>query len=95
MVLLLAVPATASRTASDPALGGAVAAACGLASAHTTVTIRGLSRREPDGFARAIAAVILGRSLAACLLPCRSAGGGPRRGLAAGRLSGRVSWGLR
>lgn len=70
MALLLAVPATASRTASNPGLGGIVAAACGLAWAFTTVTMRGLSRREPDGFARAIAAVIAANlALAAALLP--------------------------
>lgn len=70
MVLLLLQPAKASPIASNPFLGGLVAATCGVAWAFTTLTMRGLSRRIPDGFHRAIAAVILANiALSVVLLP--------------------------
>ena len=70
MVMLLLKPAEASATASDPFLGGLVAAVCGVAWAFTTLTMRDLSRRIPDGFQRAIAAVILANiGLSMALLP--------------------------
>jgi DME family drug/metabolite transporter len=70
MVLLLLKPAVASNTASNPGLGAIIAGVCGVAWAFTTLTMRDLSRRVPDGFQRAIAAVILANVvLAALLLP--------------------------
>lgn len=70
MVLLLLQPAQVSATASNPVLGGLVAAVCGVAWAFTTLTMRGLSRQIPDGFQRAIAAVILANiALFVALLP--------------------------
>lgn len=70
MVLLLLQPAAISDTASNPGLGAVVAGLCGIAWAFTTLTMRDLSRRVPDGFQRAIAAVIVANvGLAALLLP--------------------------
>jgi len=70
MVLLLLQPTASSGTASNPGLGAIVAGLCGVAWAFTTLTMRDLSRRVPDGFQRAIAAVVLANvGLAALLLP--------------------------
>jgi DME family drug/metabolite transporter len=70
MLLLLTHPGAATRTASNPHLGGVVAAACGVAWAFTTLTMRGLARTPTDGFERSIAAVIVANAaLAAILLP--------------------------
>ncbi len=70
MILLLLAPAHVTRTAPNPVLGGAVAAVCGVTWAFTTLTMRGLSRRVPDGFQRAIAAIIVANvALSAGLLP--------------------------
>lgn len=70
MVLLLMTPGPATRTAPEPLLGAIVAAFCGVAWAFTTLTMRGLSRREPDGVQRAIAAVIAANiGLGILLLP--------------------------
>lgn len=70
MLLLLIGPAPRSQTATNPQLGALVAGTCGIAWAFTTLTMRQLSRRVPDGFQRAIAAVILANmGLAVLLLP--------------------------
>jgi drug/metabolite transporter, DME family len=70
MGLLLSQPALRTATASDPALGSLVAAACGLTWAFTTLTMRGLARRTDHGFERSITAVIIANlALALCLIP--------------------------
>lgn len=70
MGLLLVNPPTRLATAPDPALGGLVAACCGLTWAFTTLTMRGLARDPVAGFQRAIAAIIVANiALALILLP--------------------------
>lgn len=70
MALLLRYPTHATHTASDPALGSLVAAACGVTWAFTTLTMRGLARRRDFGFERTIAAVIAANiGLALSILP--------------------------
>ncbi len=70
MVTLLLKPDAASTTASNPWLGGIVAATCGVTWAFTTLTMRGLARRATHGFQSAIAAVIVANvTLAVVLLP--------------------------
>ncbi len=70
MALLLSHPTARTATASDPALGGIVAAICGVTWAFTTLTMRSLARRSDQGFERSIAAVIgANAGLALCLIP--------------------------
>ena len=70
MLLLLTHPAAPSATATNPLLGGIVAAICGVTWAFTTLTMRGLARIPDTGFQRSIAAVIVANiGLALVLLP--------------------------
>jgi drug/metabolite transporter, DME family len=70
MVMLLLKPGAATATASNPLLGGIIAATCGVTWAFTTLTMRSLARRERLGFESAIAAVIVANiALAVILLP--------------------------
>ena len=70
MVLLLLNPPARAATASNPVLGGIIAACCGVTWAFTTLTMRGLARDPVAGFQRAIAAIIVANvALAAVLLP--------------------------
>jgi len=70
MVMLLLNPPARAATASNPVLGGIVAACCGVTWAFTTLTMRGLARDPQAGFQRTIASIIVANAaLALVLLP--------------------------
>ncbi|MGE3772933.1 MAG: DMT family transporter [Gammaproteobacteria bacterium] len=70
MVMLLLNPPARAATASNPVLGGIVAACCGVTWAFTTLTMRGLARDPQAGFQRTIASIIVANvALAVVLLP--------------------------
>jgi len=70
MVVLLLNPPARAATASNPVLGGIIAACCGVTWAFTTLTMRGLARDPVAGFQRTIAAIVVANVvLAGVLLP--------------------------
>ncbi len=70
MVMLLLNPPARAATASNPVLGGLIAACCGVTWAFTTLTMRGLARDPVAGFQRTIASIIVANvALALVLLP--------------------------
>ena len=70
MVMLLLHPPARAATASNPVLGGIIAACCGVTWAFTTLTMRGLARDPVAGFQRTIASIIVANlALAVVLLP--------------------------
>jgi len=70
MVMLLLNPPARAATATNPVLGGLIAACCGVTWAFTTLTMRGLARDPVAGFQRTIASIIVANVvLAVVLLP--------------------------
>ncbi len=79
MVMLLLNPPTRAATATNPMLGGIIAACCGVTWAFTTLTMRGLARDPVAGFERTIASIIVANViLAVVLLPFHPPGAAAR-----------------